>query len=101
MDDDANKSDDHLPTNDKSEIPEGSNAGEQQVVKSYSGSKVMVLETLLKECGLIVDGTPKDNPDSLLAQGSRLPEVERQRWMRVRLVWHHTPLSSTPLPSWS
>ena len=70
------------------DTPEGTNMGDQEV-KSSSGSRVMVLETVLKECGLIpLAGATKDTPDSS-AFGSQLPEVERQRWMQVRSDWQH------------
>ena len=84
------------------DTPKGTNMGDQEV-KSSSGSRVMVLETVLKECGLIpLAGATKDTPDSS-AFGSQLPEVERQRWMQVRPDRQHSfaPYDYTLLhPHW-
>ena len=65
-------------------IPEGNKTGEQVVKSSSAGSKVMVLDTVLKECGLIHpadSGSTKKPPDT---SGSQQLELERQQWMQVR-----------------
>ena len=66
-------------------IPEGDKdaPGEQVVKSSSAGSKFMVLDTVLKECGLMLpaySGSTKNTPEMSELQ---LLELERQRWLEV------------------
>ena len=85
MDDDAKAEVMTLPSGTADAL-QGKNTGVQHAIKSASGSKVMVLETVLKECGLIPSSGKTEDTRGSTSLGSQRIEAERQRWMQVRHV---------------